>query len=374
MNLLQTEATLITRNTDLKSLSQHLASQPALAVDTESNSLYAYQEKVCLIQFSTTEADYLIDPLAIRDLSVLGPIFADPNILKVFHAAEYDLICLHRDYGFQFASLFDTMLATRILGRATLGLGAILEAEFGESVDKRQQRANWGQRPLPQYLLDYARMDTHYLISLKERLENDLKQKGRWELALEDFKRLCKINGKLQEEDPENNHTISGGRDLQPQQYAVLLQLSAYRDQAAKQMDRPLFKVLGDKTLLAIAEACPKSSDQLKKIPGMTDGQMSRHGRAILSAVQRGLEDPPVSPPRSHRPDESYLARMERLRNWRKITAKGMGVESDIVLPKDLLFALAKQNPQSVEEVGEILKDVPWRMGRFGRKIVEVLG
>src|SRR5512135_2846081 len=79
-----------------------LANQPRVAVDTESNSLHAYREQVCLIQFSTPRTDYVVDPLAFDDLSSLGPLFSNPAIEKVFHAAEYDLICLRRDFGFEF--------------------------------------------------------------------------------------------------------------------------------------------------------------------------------------------------------------------------------------------------------------------------------
>jgi len=373
MDAVLTEATLITRPDDLIKLVTQFARQPVLAVDTESNSLYAYQERVCLIQFSTPQADYLIDPLAFDDLSPLEAIFADRRIVKVFHAAEYDLICLRRDYGFQFANLFDTMLATRILGCKTLGLGSILEAEFGMVVDKRQQRANWGQRPLPQHLLNYARMDTHYLIPLRERLLNDLEKMGRWDLACEDFERLCKINGAAQEEEPAIIRSIPGGRELQPRQYSVLLQLCTYREHAAQQMDRPLFKVIGDKTLLAIAEVCPKNPEQLKQLPGMTPGQMDRHGRGIIQAVQRGLAAKPVFPPRSQRPDERFLSRLEKLRQWRKKTALSMGVESDVILPRDLLHALAEQNPKTQANLALILKDVPWRLNQFGSQILELL-
>ena len=107
-------------------LADVLLRQTVIAVDTESNSLFAYQEQVCLIQFSTDTNDYLVDPLVLADLSPLGPVFANPTIEKVFHAAEYDVICLKRDFGFEFNNLFDTMLAARILGRSGLGLGTTL--------------------------------------------------------------------------------------------------------------------------------------------------------------------------------------------------------------------------------------------------------
>ena len=110
------QPTLVTKPSQLKRLADKLAKQPVVAVDTESNSLYAYQEQVCLVQFSIPGTDYLVDPLVLLDLEPLRPIFADPGIEKVFHAAEYDVICLKRDFEFTFGGLFDTMVAARILG------------------------------------------------------------------------------------------------------------------------------------------------------------------------------------------------------------------------------------------------------------------
>ncbi len=107
---------MITRRQALMKMANRLANEPILAVDTESNSLHAYQEQVCLIQFSTPQDDFLVDPLALDDLSPLEPLFADQQIEKIFHAAEYDLITLKRDFKFGFENLFDTMLAARILG------------------------------------------------------------------------------------------------------------------------------------------------------------------------------------------------------------------------------------------------------------------
>ena len=156
-------------------MARDLLSQAQVAVDTESNSLFAYREQVCLVQFSTAEKDYLLDSLALQDLRCLEPLFSSPAIEKVFHAAEYDLICLRRDFGFTFANLFDTMVAARILGRDGVGLGAMLEAEFGLHLDKRYQRANWGERPLKPALLAYARLDSHYLVALRQRLEPALR-------------------------------------------------------------------------------------------------------------------------------------------------------------------------------------------------------
>lgn len=369
---------LITEPQELEDLAQTLADQPVIAVDTESNSLYAYQEQVCLIQFSTPEKDYLVDPLAIGDLSALEPIFASEKIEKIFHAAEYDLICLERDFCFEFANLFDTMLAARILGRNAIGLGSMLENEFGVHLNKRYQRADWGRRPLPPEMLSYARLDTHYLIPLRDRLQVELQDEKLWPLAQEDFHRLTQINGRNgnghhNDKEPAMCWKVKGAYDLDGQQAAVLQELCRYRDHKARNLDRPLFKVINDRTLLAIAQEQPKRISELKRIPGMSKRQIERHGKALLAAVQRGLKNDPIRPPRSPRPDEDYVERVERLRRWRKGAAQKMGVNSDVVLPRDLMLSLAQDNPNQMDDLQQTLQDVPWRVRHFGTQILNVL-
>ena len=176
---------------------------------------------------------------------------------------------------------------------------------------------------------------------------------------------------------PENNVNdcwrIGGAHDLKPQKAAVLGELCAYRDQVARSTNRPRFKVIGDKTLLAIAETCPDSLKKLQTIPGMSQRQVDKHGEALLKAVASGQKAKPIRPPRSPRPNERFLDRLEVLRTWRKITARQMGVKSDVVLPRDLMFTIAEQNPQDYEDLVLIMKEVPWRLERFGDQILEAL-
>ncbi|MGD2158908.1 MAG: ribonuclease D, partial [Anaerolineales bacterium] len=233
------DPTLITKRDELKRLAAKLSEQPIIAVDTESNSLYAYQEKVCLIQFSIPGEDYLVDPLALRELSALGSVFSSAAIEKVFHAAEYDLIVLQRDFGFSFVNLFDTMLAARILGWRAVGLSSILKNEFGVHVNKHFQRANWGQRPLPAKMLNYARLDTHYLIPLRQRQYEELKANNLWPLAEEDFQRATHVNTPAPNNDRASCWRINGAGDLPTKQLAILQELCRYRDRVAKSLNRP---------------------------------------------------------------------------------------------------------------------------------------
>lgn len=368
-----TPAQLITEAAQLRQLAQTLMREKLLAVDTESNSLHAYRERVCLIQFSTGENDVLVDPLALEDLSVLAPIFSNPGSEKIFHAAEYDLIVLQRDFDFQFANLFDTMQAARILGRKKVGLGNMLEEEFGVGVAKRFQRADWAKRPLSRDMLEYARLDTHYLIELRNRLKADLLRSGRWPIAEEDFARMPHT---IPETLPAPNGDvwrIKGVRDLNPQQAAVLSELAEYRDQQAQKANQPLFKIIGDKTLTTIAAITPRSAAELEMVQGMTKGQMRRHGQALLAAVQRGLKAKPLHRPRRGVYDEEFAERFEILRNWRKAAARKMSVESDVILPRDIMEEIARTNPKSRAGLEALLDNLPWRRAQFGDQLWAVL-
>ena len=364
---------VVTHEDTLARMVERLSEQPRVAVDTESNSLYAYREQVCLIQFSIPGTDYLVDPLAVENLSSLGQVFANPEIEKVFHAAEYDVVCLKRDFNFEFSNLFDTMAAARILGREEVGLGALLEQEFGVKLDKRFQRANWGERPLRGELLAYARLDTHYLLELRERLYKRLMERGLWALAEEDFRRLEAIEAGQNGERQGECWRVKGAYDLTPQQAAVLKELCEYRERAAEALDRPLFKVINDASLTAIAAAGPQDVEGLRRLPGMTPRVVERHGRELLSAVRRGLESEPIYPPRNHRPSNGYLERLEALRGWRKRKGLRLGVMSDVVLPRDLMLRLAERNPRGMGEMEEAMGDAPWRLGEWGEEILRVL-
>jgi ribonuclease D len=358
----------------LEAMVKDLIRYPLLAVDTESNSLYVYQEQVCLIQFSTGDTDYLVDPLALTDLTPLSSIFADPKIEKIFHAAEYDIICLKRDFGYKFANIFDTMVASRVLGKQAVGLGSILMEMFGLDIDKRYQRANWGRRPLPPAQLAYARIDTHYLIELRNRLKTELECSGRWELAQEDFDRTCKLGIPNTENGLSACHRMPGSQDLTANQLGVLYALCEYRDERAREANLPPFKILSNKILLQIASNRPHTVEDLQQIDGLSPRLVRQHSYGLLEAVERGIELQPVQRNHFHsRPSDSFIYRLENLRNWRKDTGESLGVPSDVILPRDVLEIIAQANPKQMDELAELMGDLPHRLKKFGPKILDVL-
>jgi ribonuclease D len=375
IDLMQTEKLTppiwIATPTDLQKLSDDLARWARIAVDTESNSLHAYREQLCLIQFSTPKTDYLVDPLALKDLTALVPIFANPRIEKIFHAAEYDLICLKRDSGITVTNLFDTMQAARILGYERVGLDSVLEEKLGIKLNKRYQKADWGERPLTSEMLNYARLDTHHLPVLRDCLHVELQACGRWELAQEEFVRLATGNGNGKAE-MQAWQRVKGTQKLSDQQLAILQELCTWRDMQAQRMNRPPFKVIDNKRLVAITQTLPETQDNLAAL-GLTVRQIHIYGEEILQSVRRGKKIPMISRPRAIRPNQAFLDRLNILSEWRKNTGQKIGVESDIILPKGWMHAIAENNPKKINDLAVLMPYAPWRLEKFGKEIIQVL-
>ena len=348
-----------------------LKSSKHLGIDTESNSLHAYQEQVCLIQVTDQQSDYLIDPLSKINLSKLSDIFADESIEKIFHAAEYDILCLKRDFGFKFNHLFDTMQSARILGMEKLGLSSLLSDLLGVDQGKSFQKADWGKRPLPEGMRQYARLDTHYLLQLRNILADQLNQKQLMDLAQEDFNRLSSVEPNHRDEPLYKE--VSGYHQLEPRNLAVLEELCKFRDQKASRLNRPHFKVISNSTLLSIAKELPVSAEALRNIEGIPIKLLDRYQNDLLEAVKKGINSPPVHLEKRRRPSQAYLNRLDALHEWRKKEGKLMGVQSDIILPRDVLEEIAASHPHDLKELQPLMESVPWRYDRFGRDIINVI-
>jgi ribonuclease D len=357
----------------LQQMIEDLVTQSRVAVDTESNSLHAFREQVCLMQFSSTNADYLIDPLVLKDLSALAPIFSNPQIEKIFHAAEYDLVCLRRDFGYSFANLFDTMQAARILGYPAVGLDRLLNDKFKIQTDKRHQKANWAARPLTKEQIHYARLDTHYLFDLRDVLEKELREKERLEFAKEDFVRACLYDEQKQKTNGESWGRFSSRKDLSLRDLTILAYLCKWRDAEAEKLNRPVYKVVMDDTLVMVAKNSPQHKVDLSGL-GLSEKQIHLWGDGVLSAVRQGVSAPLVERRQVEVRNDAFLRRLEKIKVWRKSVGLEMGVESDVILPKPYVSAIAENPPKNLDDLALLMKETPSRVEKYGVQILKVLG
>jgi ribonuclease D len=353
---------------------ESLHNNDIIALDTESDSLYSYYEKVCLIQISVPDADYLVDPL-FADVRPLGEFFADPRKQKVFHAAEYDLICLKRDFGFEFVNIFDTMLAARILGWRHFGLASILAELFSIKLNKHYQRYNWGKRPLEKEAIQYASSDSHYLLPLRAVQLNDLEAKGRYTEAQEAFFRLSQTKPICKAFNADDFWRIKGAHELSPREQAILRQLFIFRDEHARELDIPAFKLFNDATLVRLAEAQPPNIKELGRLKGINPLTLHHIGEGILAAIKQGQTSSPPSPKRNNsaRLSEDVTVRYENLRRWRNELAKTRGVEPSIICSNEVLLQVARHDPRQLKQLEELKALGNWQLKAYGEQMIEVL-
>jgi ribonuclease D len=345
----------------------------------EADSLYHYYEKVCLIQISTDSKTYILDPLAVTEIAGLAPILANPMVEKVLHAASYDVHCLRRDFGFVLANIFDTHIAGQLLGYEFLGLSALMEQLLGIHHSKRRQRDDWSHRPLASEQLEYAAMDTHHLLRLRDTLEAELREKGRHSWAMEEFETAAAIERPEKEFDTEGYRRIKGSRELPPPDQVVLRALYLLRDKIARQLDVPPFKVLNNSVLLDLVQRPPAFPREMFDRPGISHRVARRFTSDILKTITEARSQDPSFldvPPRItwKQPSRAAKQRLEALRRWRQAKAQQLNLQVGVVFPANVLENLALAPPADIDELARLPGMRQWRAREFGAELAKVLG
>lgn len=357
----------------MRELVARLADAPVAALDTESNGFVAYRERVCLLQISVGDADVVVDPLAV-DPAPLATWLADPACVKILHAADNDIRVLRRDWDLRLCNVFDTMLAARALAWPKKGLGDLLALHFGCVSDKRWQRHDWSQRPLPRGALEYARNDTHYLAALREIQHAELVAADRLEEFDHACARLTELVARPREVDPAGWAQIDGARGLDDTARAVLAGLYTLREHLAETMDRAPYRVLADAVLLELARTRPSARSELARVRGVGGPIAHRYAAMVLDRIAEAAKGPaPPWPPSPPRPDARFRARFDALRDWRRDHAGRRTLEPDMILSKDALTRLAELDPTDRGALAAcgVLDD--WETERYADAILTAL-
>jgi ribonuclease D len=315
-----------------------------VAVDIEADSLHCYREKLCLLQVSLPEGDFLIDPLAGINLSLLADLLAKKEI--VLHGADYDLRMLRRGLAFQPARVFDTMIAARLLGLREFSYAALVERYFGIKLTKGSQKANWAQRPLSSQMERYARNDTHYLLPLARTLEQQLKECGRLEWFFQSCERAILAAATDRERDAEEVLRIRGSGAVRGRAAAVLRAIWNWREREAQRVDRPPFHILRNEQLIQAAETAVKG-----KMPNFRHFS-ERRARDFRMAIRKAMalpEEEWPKPPgkRGQRPTKEMERSAEEMRKRRDAAADELGIEPSFIAPRATIDAIAADGSRS---------------------------
>lgn len=349
---------MISSPDELAAFLPHFPAVDRVAVDTEADSLHVYREKLCLIQVSLpSDIHALIDPLAGFSLEPFYTALRGKTV--VMHGVDYDLRLLRRAGGYVAESVFDTMLAARLIGRREFSYAALVKAEFDLTLTKGSQKANWARRPLTEAMAAYAQNDTRYLLEIADRLEGTLHQLGRWGWFEQSCARALAQASVERERDTEESWKINGSGILRGRAAATLRELWHWREAEAKVVDRPTFHVLRNEDLLTAAKAF--AAGEKPHFEHLRAGRRARFYEAAERAAALPEDAWPVFAKRKGtRWTAEEEKRAEALRKQRDAVAIELDLDPSIIAPRATLEAVAAK-PASAPELL-----MPWQRGLLG--------
>jgi ribonuclease D len=331
-----------------------------IAVDTEADSLHCYREKLCLLQVSLPEGDFLVDPLVENDLAPLADTLSRKEI--VLHGADYDLRLLRRALNFQPARLFDTVIAARLIGVREFSYAALVEKYFGIQLAKGSQKANWALRPLSPKMEEYARNDTHYLLPLAEKLENELIERDRFGWFQQSCERAIVSAAIDRERDMEEAWRIRGSGLIRGREAAILRALWHWRDREAERFDRPSFHILRNDQLIETAHSA--SRGETPQFRHFSERRARDFEATINSALALKEEDwPETRKRRGERPTREMERAAEAMRKRRDQAASELKIEPSFIAPRATIDAIAADRARAEQFL------VPWQRQLIGLQV-----
>ncbi|XP_069188614.1 exosome complex component 10 homolog [Procambarus clarkii] len=262
----ETPLVMVDTEEELNNLVRDLSACTEFAVDLEHHSFRSYMGLTCLMQISTRDKDYIVDPLKLRGkLTILNEVFTNPKITKVLHGGDHDILWLQRDCGVYVVNLFDTHQAAIVLEYPHRSLAALLARFCQVEANKVFQRADWRIRPLPSDFINYARQDSHYLLYIYDVMKNELISWGNQlnNLIFAVYTRSAEICMRRYEKPfvgPESHMELyrRSRKAFNSRQMYALRELYLWRDRVAREQDESPEYVLPKHMLLQITEVIPK--------------------------------------------------------------------------------------------------------------------
>jgi ribonuclease D len=352
------EHTWIERPEQLDELVQAVADARWLALDTESNSMFVYRERICLLQVNAGGRLFLVDTLALpyapATYAGLKPTLEDPARRIYLHGGEYDVACLRRDFGIGLTGVWDSQQAASFLGWEKTGYGSVVERICAVPLDKSFAQYDWGTRPLDPQALRYALDDVVYLTQVCEHLEQLVHEQDiEEEIAI--------ANGAVMGSgwsggfDPEGFWRIKGVRELGDRQLSLIATLYAWRDAVAQRHDKPPGRIINNEVLLSLARTGPTNFGGVKRA-GLKSWLVAEHGDELIAVVKDHAQKPLQVPRRAsaRQVDQDESLRETRLKDWRRGEAERRKVPLQLVLPAKALEHLKQFGAGNLEAVPQL--------------------
>jgi ribonuclease D len=273
------------------------ARQDVLAIDLEFQGEGRYTPHLCLVQLGFEGTFVAVDPFQVN-LAPLGPLLADPKIQKLFHAGSQDAPILRRETGVTPVNVFDTQIAAAFLGYGdSLGYVALVQRLLKVSLNKRQRFTDWTRRPLSEEQIEYALNDVRHLVPIAAMLKAKLIERGRLVWAQETCGEM--IDHAVRQREPGAEYLRLGKLSgMSRRELGVLRELAVWREETARERDRPLGSIINDDALRQVCYALPKTEQALRQVRGVRELPRGA-ADGLLAAIKRGLSLPEAELPPS---------------------------------------------------------------------------
>ncbi|MBC2606978.1 ribonuclease D [Pelagicoccus albus] len=336
----------VDKQTDLERLCDHLEGETEVALDSEADNLHHFETKLCLLQLRFDETIYLLDVTADLDLERFWKILSGLHL--IMHGSDFDLRLFEEFCGFEAKSLFDSMLASQLLGIKRIGLAALLEENFGVRIPKDSQKSDWSQRPLTPKMLKYAATDVLYLHELRDKLMARIRELSREEWLNQRCANQIRIAKSGFPRNDENSWRISRSDRLDERGQAAVYELWHWRQNLAKRLDRPPFKVLGNDYIIALAEGVSEGNWEFV-FEGLPQGIQRRARQGLKDALKLGASrDVSTLPQRPPRPErraplsQQELDRQDAIKSFRDKLSTTLSIDPTLIATRSQVAQVAR--------------------------------
>ena len=359
-------------------LAARIASSSWAGVDIEGSSLHSFNDNVSLIQICIEDGIFIVDPFCGIDVTAVIDALSETDI--IFHGGDYDLRMLLADFGFRpKRRVYDTMIGAELLGFEGIGLAAVIKELFGIEISKTGQKSNWTIRPLSDSQLEYASTDVLYLKRLRDELTARLEVLGREDWWRQCCERLVERSGENKNDPDKEPWRVKGARDLDPSQLRYLQALWNWRNDVARELNRPVFKITGNDVLLNMAiwlDANPgKNPKKFSSFPKMCRG---RHYDSMLEHIKAAKKLEKSKWPSHIIKRQKYWVEvdkelLEQIKDCVNTKAEQLGLKPQLLVTRARLEAIARSMPKTTSQLAAIADLMEWQKELVAEDMLGVL-
>lgn len=368
--------TIITTKEALMEVCEEIDRAGRFSMDLEFIPERTYDPELCLVQVATDSSAHIIDPLVLRDLDPLWERVASPDILKVLHAAEQDLILVYSWSGLIPKNVFDTQIAAGFIGFGyPVGYGKLVQQVLGVQLTKTESFTDWMNRPLSKSQIEYALDDVHHLLPLYDKVMKKLASMKRVDWVEEECRRYAREAYYVK--DRSNDFfRIKGANNLNRRSLAVLRELTDWRHLEAAKTNKPLRTILQDGTLLEFARRPPKEVSDLSRVRGIRPDQVRVYGAGLMKAIEAGMAVPDSDLPQwpqNRIPTKAELLIADVLFTMLKVTCYQVDIAAELVATRSTLEALSRAYVDDKLDESSLPIVKGWRYDLAGKQLIEFL-